>query len=99
MEKYLSLSVGQLRFIDSFQFLNATLDSLVNNLKVDDLKYTSQEFPNLEKFDLVRRKAVFPYDFLDLMERFDDVELHSRQNFLINILVQNVLLKIIFVLV
>ena len=33
-------------FIDSFQFLNSSLDSLVKNLSIDDFKYLSQEFDN-----------------------------------------------------
>ena len=32
------------RFIDSFQFVSSTLDSLVKNLNKDDFKYLSQEF-------------------------------------------------------
>jgi hypothetical protein len=32
MEKYISFSFGNLRFIDSLQFLNASLETLVNNL-------------------------------------------------------------------
>ena len=35
IEKYISFSVDHLRFIDSFQFLNTSLDSLVENLKSD----------------------------------------------------------------
>ena len=36
MEKYLSLTVGQLKFIDSFQFTNQSLDSLRNTLEDDE---------------------------------------------------------------
>ena len=32
MEKYISFSIGQLTFIDSLQFMNASLDKLVSNL-------------------------------------------------------------------
>ena len=81
MEKYLSLSVGQLRFIDSLQFLNASLDSLVKNLEVNDLKYTKQEFPNSEEFDLIKEKGIFPYDFLDSMNCFNAKELPPRRDF------------------
>ena len=40
----MSLTINNnLSFIDSFQFLNLSLDSLVKSLK-DDFKYLSQEF-------------------------------------------------------
>ena len=42
-------------FIDSFQFLNSSLDSLVKNLSIDDFKYLSQEFDN-NVLNLVNQK-------------------------------------------
>ena len=37
---------NKLIFIDSFQFLSSSLDSLVKNLVKYDFKYLSQEFDN-----------------------------------------------------
>ena len=45
MEKYLSITVGRLNFIDSPQFDPQSLDSLTKTLEVDDLKYVREEFP------------------------------------------------------
>ena len=40
LEKYMSFSINnKLSFIDSFQFLSSSLDSLVKNLTKDDFKY------------------------------------------------------------
>ena len=39
MEKYLSLSVGQLRFLDSFQFAPQSLDALIKTLEDDEFRY------------------------------------------------------------
>ena len=40
LEMYMSFSINnKLRFIDSFQFLSSSLDSLVKNLGKDDFKY------------------------------------------------------------
>ena len=36
----------RLGFIDSYQFLSTSLDSLVKNLGKNDFKYLSQEFDN-----------------------------------------------------
>ena len=48
LEKYMSFSNNnKLSFIDSFQFLIFSLDSLVKNLGKDDFKYLSQEFDNV----------------------------------------------------
>ena len=65
-EKYLSFSVGNLRFIDSLQFLNEPLEALVANLtKENAAKFESlaSHFPNREEFKLLIRKGVYPYDF------------------------------------
>ena len=44
LEKYMSFIINnKLRFINSFQFLSSSLDSLVKNLNKDDFKYLNQE--------------------------------------------------------
>ena len=48
-------------FIDSMQFTNSSLDSLVNNLSDDDFKYLSEEFSG-EFSELVKKKGVYPYE-------------------------------------
>ena len=45
MKKYLSLTVGRLKFIDSFQFTPQSLDSLVKTLEDDEFKYVRESFP------------------------------------------------------
>ena len=40
------MSFNKLHFIDSFQFLSSSLDSLVKKLGKDDFKYLNQEFDN-----------------------------------------------------
>ena len=56
LEKQRSFTINnKLSFIDSFQFLSSSLDSLVKNLNKDDFKYLSQELDN-RKLDLVSQK-------------------------------------------
>ena len=44
LEKYMSFIINnKLRFINSFQFLSSSLDSLVKKLNKDDFKYLNQE--------------------------------------------------------
>ena len=48
LEKYMNFTINNnLSFIDSFQFLSSSLDSLVKNINKDDSKYLSQEFDNV----------------------------------------------------
>ena len=47
---------NKLIFIDSFQFVSSSLDSLVKNLIQDDLKYLIQEFDN-NVLDLINKKG------------------------------------------
>ena len=45
LEKYMVFTVNEnLIFIDSMQFKNSNLDSLVKNLMSEDFKYLSEEF-------------------------------------------------------
>ena len=50
-------------FIDSFQFLSYSSDSLVKNSTKDDFKYLSQEFHNNE-LDLGKQKGFYPYEYM-----------------------------------
>ena len=81
MEKYMAFMLGNnLTFIDSFQFMSSSLDNLVNNLPKDDLKYTSQVFKG-KKLNLMLQKGVYPYDFMDSFEKFDQTELPTKDQF------------------
>ena len=56
IRKYTSFTISnKLSFIDSFQFLSSSLDSLVKNLNQDDFRYLSQEYDN-NVLDLVNKK-------------------------------------------
>ena len=58
LEKYMSFRINnKLSFIDSFQLLSSSLESLVKNLAKDDFKYLSQEFDN-NKLDLVKQREI-----------------------------------------
>ena len=56
MEKYLSISVGRLKFLDSFQFTLQSLDALVKTLADDEFKYLSEACIG-DSFELIRRKG------------------------------------------
>ena len=58
-------------FIDNFQFLSSSLDSLVENLSKDYSKYLSQELDN-NVLDLIKQKWFDPYEYMSASERFKE---------------------------
>jgi hypothetical protein len=83
MEKYLTLGWGDhLVFKDSLQFLASSLETLCANL----LRSGKEKFQQLAAgftdnstlhpaFELLLRKGVFPYEFLDSWEKLDEPSL------------------------
>ena len=71
---------NHLTLIDSFQFMSSSLDKLVSNLPKEAFKYTSQVFKG-KKLDLMLKKGVYPYDFMDNFEKFDQTELPTKEQF------------------
>ena len=83
-EKYLSFSVGNLRFIDSLQFLNESLEKLVTNLSTEDaskFETLASHFPNKTEFDILLRKGVYPYDFASSPAIFNQTSLPHKCKF------------------
>ena len=81
MEKYISFSLGNLRFIDSFQFLLSGLDSLVASNKPEDFEITRQFEEDDERRALILRKGVYPYEYMDSFERFNETSLPPKEAF------------------
>ena len=69
-----------LKFVDSFQFMSLRLDKLVSNLPKEDLKYTSEEFTGKE-LSLMSQKGMYPYDYMDCFEKFNQTELPTKEQF------------------
>ena len=80
-EKYISFSLGRLRFIDSNQFLLSALDSLVSSNKHEDFEIIKRLVCNPENRGLLFRKGVYPYEYIDSFERFDEPSLPPKESF------------------
>ena len=79
MEKYLAIMLGKhLTFIDSFQFMSSSLEKLTGNLS--SFKYTSEKFKSKSELDLMSQKGVYPYDYMDSFEKFDE-QLPEKEDF------------------
>ena len=81
IEKYMAFMLGNhLTFIDSFQFMSSSLDKLVSNLPKDALIYTSKAFKG-KRLDLMSQKGVYPYDYMDSFEKFNEKKLPTKDQF------------------
>ena len=80
-EKYISFSLGQLRFIDSAQFLLASLDKLVVAKRPVAFQITAQYEPNEARRKLIMRKGVYPYEYMDSWARFEVTKLPPKEAF------------------
>ena len=69
-----------IRFIDSFKFMATSLDSLVNNLPEDDFINLSLYYSG-DEFNLLTRKGVYPYEYMDSFEKLKETKLPPKEKF------------------
>ena len=60
----------EIRFVDSMKFMASSLERLVGNLEKDQLIEMKRIFG--DKADLLSRKGVYPYDFMESFEKFGE---------------------------
>lgn len=85
MQQYISFSLGSLSFIDSYQFLNASLENLVQNLPKEKFHILKKHFPDHEDLQLLLRKGVYPYSYMDAWEKFSENTLPAPDAFFNNL--------------
>ncbi|MES9880480.1 MAG: endonuclease domain-containing protein, partial [Sedimenticola sp.] len=85
MERYISFSLGKLRFLDSFSFLSSSLESLTENLKMNgglsNFKYFASEFEDENVARLLLRKNVYPYTYMNDESKFEEIRLPPKEAF------------------
>ena len=72
----------EIRFLDSFKFMASSLGGLVDNLKksgLDKFVYLKKDFR--ENFELLTQKGIYPYDYMDGIERFSETQLPAKEDF------------------
>ena len=87
VEKYLLVEWGpHYQFKDSLQFLPASLERLVENLKTCDV----EKFVNLkahftnatpQQIQLLKQKGIYPYDWMNSMEKMNERLLPPQESF------------------
>ena len=77
-KKYMAFTINKnLVFIDSMQYMNSSLGTLVKNLSDNDFKFWSQEF--IGGFPkLVKPKDVHPYEYMDSFKTFFNDKLSGK---------------------
>ena len=81
-EKYMALRLGRhLSFIDSFQFMSQSLDKLSSNLPEDRFIYTKEGIDGDLEFSVMKKKGVYPYDYMNSFSRFNETSLPKREDF------------------
>ena len=82
----------RLKFIDSYRFMQCTISNLVDNLSGNDkISEASliEKFPNTyqlcnndhNKFSLLLRKGIYPYEYMDCWEKLHDKSLPDKESF------------------
>ena len=69
----------EIRFLDSFKFMASSLESLVGNLGLEKLIQTRKEFG--ERVELLSRKGVYPYDYMNGIKTFSEEKLPTKEEF------------------
>ncbi|XP_054276530.1 uncharacterized protein LOC128995537 [Macrosteles quadrilineatus] len=89
-EKYISFSkmvkvkhaknnVIELRFLDSYRFMQDSLSNLANNLPKPDFIETKRHFP--ENTELLTKKGVFCYDYMTSFDKLEERQLPPKSAF------------------
>ena len=82
MEKYIAFSLSNckdkwkisLRGIDSFQYIPASPEKLMENLTPDKFNILRERFPNNTSL-LLLRKGVYRYEYFTSFTKFDEIKL------------------------
>lgn len=81
--KHLDHSKISFRFIDSFKFMTASLEKLASYLENHEI--TASTFAadgyTKEQIKLLRRKGIFPYDYVSNFDRLKEERLPSKADF------------------
>ena len=79
---------NSLRFVDSFAFLSSSLDTLSSNLLKDgphNFKHTLNGNYTEKQKELILKKGVYPYEYIDNFNKFDETELPPIDKFYSNL--------------
>ena len=78
--KLISIQIGPFIFKDSYLFPNKSLDYLTGTINDEDRISLKQEFGE-GNYKLLTKKGIYPYDYFDEKEKYDELELPKKEKF------------------
>ena len=87
MENYIGMTfrIGNskltLKFIDSYRFLSASLDTLASLLPNNKNQILREHSPDDNQFRLLTRKGVYPYEYMKSWDNLEEEELPRKEDF------------------
>ena len=78
--KFISIQIGPFIFKDSYLFLNKGLDYLTETIDDNDRISLKQEFVE-ENYKLLTKKGIYPYDYFDNKNTYDELQLPEKEKF------------------
>ena len=83
-EKYMTIKFGDFIILDSFAFMSSSLDTLAKNLLKDgtsNFKHTLTNDLNNDQIELIVKKGVYPYEYMNSFDRFKEAQLPPIEAF------------------
>jgi len=71
----------EITFIDSYWFTGLSLDALIKNLDPEQGKNLKKFYPDPRKFDLLKRKNFYPYEYVDSVDKLAETALLPKEAF------------------
>ena len=78
--KFISIQIGPFIFKDSYLFLSKILDYLTGTIDDNDRISLKQEFGE-ENYKLLTKKGIYPYDYFDNKNKYDELQLPEKEKF------------------
>ncbi|XP_065642822.1 uncharacterized protein LOC136074432 [Hydra vulgaris] len=70
----------ELRFLDSYRFMPSSLDASSKNLLKEQCKNIGKLYSG-KQLDLLLRKGIYPYDWVDSVDKFNETQLPPKELF------------------
>ena len=78
-EKYISFSLGNLRFVDSLNFMMSSLGKLVKGS--DEFQIMQSKVAEENKRRSLLKKCIYPYEYMHSFERLGENKLQDEEKF------------------
>ena len=85
-DEYISFTFGCFRFLDTYRFFSASLDSVTKSMDDKDFIYTKKFLPksnvnDIETLHILKQKGIYPYDWVTSCNQFNEKQIPSKDAF------------------